>query len=131
MANEFTPINSQEEFDIRVNELYGDVKDLQGKITTITGERDANAATIADLQKQVKGYETAALKQRIAREKRIPFEMADRLSGETEEDLRKDADTLFQFIRSVNGPAPLHNPEPTVDTNDAALRQMLQEMEGV
>ena len=131
MAEEFTPINSQKEFDTRVNELYGDVKDLQGQITTITGERDAHAATIAELQKQVKSYETAAMKQRIAREKKIPFEMADRLSGETEEDLRKDADTLSQFIRSVNGPAPLYNPEPAANTQDAALRKMLQEMEGV
>ena len=33
---EFTPINTQEEFDTRVAELYGDVNDLQGKITAHT-----------------------------------------------------------------------------------------------
>ena len=56
---EFTPINTQEEFDTRVAELYGDVNDLQGKIT-------AHTQTIEQLQGQIKGYETAALKQRIA-----------------------------------------------------------------
>ena len=56
---EFTPINTQEEFDTRVAELYGDVNDLQGKIT-------AHTQTIEQLQGQIKGYETAALKRRIA-----------------------------------------------------------------
>ena len=47
---EFTPINTQEEFDTRVAELYGDVNDLQGKIT-------AHTQTIEQLQGQIKGYD--------------------------------------------------------------------------
>lgn len=57
---EFTPINTQEEFDTRVAELYGDVNDLQGKIT-------AHTQTIEQLQGQIKGYETAALKSGLLR----------------------------------------------------------------
>ena len=128
---EFTPINTQEEFDARVKELYGDVSDLQGqiqnlntKVTTLTGERDT-------LQGKVKGFETSALRQRIAREKGIPAEMADRLSGETEEDIRKDADTMAGLINTIKGPAPLFDGEKTVSGTDAALKQMLHDMEGV
>ena len=95
---EFTPINTQEEFDTRVAELYGDVNDLQGKIT-------AHTQTIEQLQGQIKGYETAALKQRIAQEKGIPAEMAARLSGETEKDIRTDADAMAAMIRTIKGPA--------------------------
>ena len=91
---------TQEEFDARVAELYGDVNDLQGQITTHT-------QTIAQLQGQIKGYETAALKQRIAQEKGIPVEMAARLSGETEKDIRTDADAMAAMIRTIKGPAPL------------------------
>lgn len=54
---EFEPINTQEEFDNRVRELYGDVTDLQDQITTLTGQRDTDAKTIAELQSQVKGYQ--------------------------------------------------------------------------
>lgn len=100
---EFTPINTQEEFDTRVAELYGDVNDLQGKIT-------AHTQTIEQLQGQIKGYETAALKQRIAQEKGIPAEMAARLSGETEKDIRTDAEAMAAMIRTIKGPAPLHDP---------------------
>ena len=128
---EFTPINTQEEFDARVKELYGDVSNLQGqiqnlntKVTTLTGERDT-------LQGKVKGFETSALRQRIAREKGIPAEMADRLSGETEEDIRKDADTMAGLINTIKGPAPLFDGEKKVSGTDAALKQMLQDMEGV
>lgn len=46
MAEEFVVINTQEEFDNRVRERYGDVGNLQAQITTVTSERDAHAKTI-------------------------------------------------------------------------------------
>ena len=105
---EFTPINTQEEFDARVAELYGDVNDLQGQITTHT-------QTIEQLQGQIKGYETAALKQRIAQEK----------------DIRTDADAMAAMIRTIKGPAPLHDPmEKDPDPKNANLTNMLHELRG-
>lgn len=128
---DFTPINTQEEFDQRVQELYGDVKDLQGKITTLTGERDGHAATITQLQGQIKGHEIAALKHKVAHELGIPFEMASRLAGDTEEDIRKDAAVVAKFITAPYEPAPLYYNEPAgTSATDAALEKMLNEMEG-
>lgn len=122
---EFTPINTQEEFEQRVAEVYGDVNSLQGQITTLTGERDT-------LQAKVKSYETGALRQRIAREKGIPAELADRITGETEADIRADADAVARMVRTIKGPAPMFDPEiKGKDVQDEALRQMLHEMEGV
>jgi len=131
MAEEFKPINTQEEFDAAVTAKYGDVANLQQQVTTLTGERDIHAATIADLQKQLKGHETNALKQRIAREKGIPFEMASRLTGETEKDIRADADAVAGILKSVKGPAPLAEPgTPIEEGNRAGLRTMLRRMKG-
>lgn len=128
---EFEPINTPEEFDNRVRELYGDVNDLQGKITTLTGQRDTDAKTIAALQSQVKGFETSALKQRIARQKGIPAEMADRLSGETEKDLLADADAVAAMLKAVKGPAPLHDPDKNdPDAKNAHLTNLLHELRG-
>ena len=65
---EFTPITTEEGFLAAVKEKYGDVEDLQGKISNhekTIGERDA---TITQLQTQINGYKTAELKQRIAKE---------------------------------------------------------------
>lgn len=131
MADEFNPINTQEEFDARVTEVYGDVKGFQGQITALTGERDTHAATIAELQKKVKGYETTALKQRIAKEKGIPFDMADRLTGETEKDIRADAESMAGALRSYKGAAPLaDHQQPAEDDNRNRLRRMLGKMKG-
>ena len=127
---EFTPINTQEEFDARVAELYGDVAGLQQQVTDLTGERDGHATTIADLQNQIKGYETADLKRRIAREKGLPYEMADRLAGESEQDIRADADTLVGTLRAVKGAAPLFNPDPPIDDKNASMTAMLHELRG-
>lgn len=121
---EFTPINTQEEFDNRVKEAYGDVKDLQGQITTLTGERDT-------LQGKIKDYETAALKQKVAKEKGIPLDMASRLSGDDEKSIRDDADTMAANLRAYKGTAPLADPESAAeDGKRAGLRSLLRGMKG-
>lgn len=128
---EFNPINTQEEFDARVTELYGDVADLQSQISTVTGERDAHAATITQLQTQIKGYETADLRRSIAREKGLPFDMADRLKGDTEKDIRADAETLAGILRGVKGADPQAQLEkPTEEGDRGMLRSMLRNMKG-
>lgn len=128
---EFSPISTQEEFDSRVKELYGDVSDLQGQIQTLTGQVTTLTGERDTLQGKVKGFETSALRQRIAREKGIPPELADRITGETEADIRKDADVVAGMVRSLKGPAPLFDGEKKESNTDAALKQMLQDMEGV
>lgn len=131
MADEFNPINTQEEFDAAVRERYGDVENLQSQINTLTGERDGHATTIANLQKEINGYKTAELKQRIAKEKGIPMDMASRLTGETEKDLRADADTMAGALRAYKGPAPLADHQPKDDdVKTAAMKKMLHNMKG-
>jgi hypothetical protein len=131
MAEEFIPINTQEEFDAAVEKAYGDVKGLQGQITTLTGERDGHAATIANLQKELGGYKTAELKGRIAKETGIPLDMASRLTGEDEKALREDAKSLAEQLRAHKGTAPLADPEPkNEEGNRAGLRAMLRRMKG-
>lgn len=131
MAEEFRVINTQEEFDAAVTERYGDVANLQQQVNTLTTERDTHANTIAQLQQQVKGYQTAELKQRIAKEKGIPMEMASRLSGETEKDLRADADAMAGTLKAYKGTAPLAEPDNlTESTSRTRIRTMLGRMKG-
>lgn len=128
---EFTPINTQEEFEARVNEIYGDVTDLQGQIQTLTGERDTNANTITQLQAEINGYKTADLKRRIAEEKGIPLEMAARLSGDDEAAMRADADGMAKVLRAYKGTAPLFDPaNKNPDTQKANLENTLKELRG-
>ena len=128
---DFTPISTQEEFDARVREVHGDISGLQGQIETLTNERDTHAATIAQLQGQIKGFETDALKRRIAGEKGLPLEFASRLTGENEADIKADADKMSGMLRAFKGAAPLAEPNANNgNDNRAHLRGLLGKMKG-
>lgn len=128
---EFTPINTQEEFDARVREIHGDVAGMQGQIDSLTTERDTHAATIAQLQGQIKGYETNALKLKIAGEKGIPLEFASRLTGDNEADIKADADKMTGMLRAFKGAAPMAEPnQNTGNDSRTHLRGLLGKMKG-
>lgn len=135
---DFVPINTQEEFNTaiadrlrREREKYADYDSikaengtLKNQVTTLTGEKEA-------LEKQVKGHATAAVKMRIAQELNIPTSMADRLTGETEDDIRKDAESMASIFKAAQGAAPLYNNTNTNTNNEnAAMAEMLHNLRG-
>lgn len=134
--SEFKPITTQEEFDAAISSRlerergkYADYEDLKTQVSTLTTERDTVKQQLVDATAKITAYETNSVKMRIAKEKGIPEEMASRLTGETEEDIARDADTLAQIFRASKGTAPLFDgSDPVGDKNDAALRQVLQNL---
>lgn len=153
---EFTPITSQEEFDNRISERlnrqkealtkqYADYEDLKKKVSdyetqigklTKDAEERAKAyaetdAKIAEYETKIKGYESASLKTRVAHDIGLPYELASRLTGDTEEDIRKDAENLAQLVKKNQPAAPLANPEAKpVDSIHASSREMLNQLKG-
>lgn len=79
---------------------------------------------------QIKGYETASVKTRIAHETGIPYELAARLSGEDEDSIRKDAETLSKLMGQKRIIPPLADPEGGIKDKDAGLKKMLHELNG-
>ena len=161
MANEFKAIETQEDFDAAIKarldrntktvtdevkksyEGYvspDEVKKLNDQITSLTAQTEGlrqqlteKDTSIADLTAKNKAYETASVKARIAHEKGLPYELADRLSGETEEDIAADAESLAQFVSAGRNPAPLYTPAVNTgaaNPTDAAYRSMLGELSG-
>ena len=125
MSEEFTPITTQEQFDKAISdriqrerakyadydqlkanaEKYKDYDVLKKKAESYDTDKqkwDDDLAkartTIADQASKIKGYETDSVKTRIAHEFGIPYEMAERLQGESEEDIRKDAEAMKKLI---------------------------------
>ena len=129
---EFTPITTQEEFDHIVGprltrereavakrydaDLEGLRQDLSARDARIRELEEAakshetDAATIRELQARVKGYETDSVKTRIALESGLPYGMAQRLSGDTEDAIRKDAEELRAMMRASQPKEPLAKP---------------------
>ena len=109
---------SPEDVSKQTAELNKQIKDLTAKL----GERDSS---IADLTAKNKAYETASVKTRIAREFNIPYELADRLSGETEDDIKKDAEKLSAFVGRKKT-APLFDLDSGSGKDDSAYRKLLK-----
>lgn len=146
--SEFKPIESQEQLDAIIGERikraeakaaekYSDydslktqITDLTTQVSDLTAKLDASkqtltddSTTIEDLKKQIKNYETRAVKTRIAHEVGLPYQLADKLSGDDEKAIKADAENMVKLM-TKKAPAPLGNPEP-VDTKDPVQASML------
>ena len=106
----FSGYLSPEEVKAQTEDLQKKIDELGNSLNGATEKAKADADMIASLEAKNKSYETASVKSRIAYEVGIPFELANKLSGETEEDIRKDAEKLKPFVTQKHTP-PLRNPE--------------------
>ncbi len=156
MATEdFKEIKTQEEFDKAVSahmkgvresivreyqKKYSDYEELkkanedhESRVKKL--EEDLTAAKAAhqkeadELNAKIKGYETGSAKTRIALELGLPYNIADRLSGESEEEIRKDAEAMAKIIGTQRETAPLAGTEdPKTDSKDAGLRALAENL---
>jgi predicted nuclease with TOPRIM domain len=150
MSEEFKVIETQEQLDAilkerltrqeeSINKKYADYEQLKKKVGELESANQKlgqsateSASKLTEYEKQIaekdlkiKGYEANSVKNRIALEVGLPFEMASRLKGETEEEIRKDAELLFKAIGASKPVAPLANPEVPTDGKNQAYQNML------
>lgn len=117
---------SPEEVEEKTVDLTRQIEELGNSLTGANDKAKADAESIASLEAKVKGYETASVKSRIAHEVGIPYELANKLSGETEDDIRKDAEALKPFVTQKTVP-PLRNPESQdASSGDATKDSMMK-----
>lgn len=136
-AKESAKAELQSKLD-ELDTLTTKLEEKESKITSLTDEletakaaKTANEAKIADLTAKVQKYEADSVKTRIAQEFGLDAGLANRLTGETEEDIRKDAEALKGIVGSTSVQRINYNPESTAkDEENAALKNMLQAMKG-
>ena len=87
---------------------------------------------LEELKGKVKGYETSSVKMRIAHENGIPYELAERLSGDDEEAIKKDAESMAKFLKASGRRAPLASTEPEggLDEKREAMKKRLPGLKG-
>lgn len=144
---EFTPITTQEEFDAIIksrlereaNKVRGEFADYESiknslaeknrQLEELNGKISGFETQISDLNAKLSASETGSAKTRIAYEMGLPFELSKRLTGETEDEIRKDADNLKLLIRKSQPAQPVFNPDPRQgDSKEEAYKQMIQDM---
>lgn len=147
---EFTPIETQEQFDSMIGERLkregekirkeyegflspDDVtKKYEGYLSPdevtekYKGYISPDEAALKDAK--IKGYETHSVKTRIAHELGLSYEAIDFLKGEDEESIRKNAEILKGLVGNKTAP-PLANPEGNNGNSvDAELRNMVKNL---
>lgn len=114
-----------DDFKAKAEKYDTDTTALNQRIAELEGEKTTSATKITELEKQIKGYETSATKMRVARETGLPLELADRLAGDDETAMRKDAESLVKLFKAQNV-APLRRTDGGGgDGKDAALKKLL------
>lgn len=137
MAEEFKAIETQEALDAVIKDRLarntrtvteevtkkfegwvspGDAKKSADQIAQLTAKVAELNQQITELTAKSTAAELGALRQRIAHETGLPFELADRLNGSTEEELRKDAEVFAKFAAPQPAPSPAFSPEQPVGT---------------
>ena len=148
---EFKVIETQEQLNAiikarldREKEKYADYDQLAEKIKKLQTENTSlkqtisdketsestTASKIADLEKDVTTWKQKSLKQQIAMKNGLPFDLADRLQGDSEESLNEDAERLASLVKVKTYTQPLADKEPNVETNgiDSAWRDVLKNL---
>lgn len=112
---EFTAIETQEQLDKIVGERLKrerekaekEIAELKAGLEKST-EKDAE---IEALQKKIAVYEKVEMKRQIALENKIPYSLAERINGDTKEEMIADAKNLSKYFEQKETPPPLKNPE--------------------
>lgn len=157
--SEFKAITTQEEFDSMVRERLDrqakktaeevkktfdgwlspdDVKaktaELEKKLAEKDGKLGESKAAFDKLSAEKKALELDRAREAAARDAGLPFELAGRLSGNTPDELKADAEALSKLVSGKQTEPyvqPLFHagqPESSANASDGALLSMLREL---
>lgn len=158
--SEFKVIESQEEFDARIKdrierakekaiedykiEIKKTIDDLKSENSSLKNEVagykesleevKGKDETIKDLNEKISAFERAEVKRNIALEYGLPFKLAEKISGDDEDSMKKDAEVMAKYFSESKKSyePPLKSYENKVDEKDQALKKLLDglDMEG-
>lgn len=114
----------------KIKKLETENSNLKQTITDKETSESTTASKIADLEKDVTTWKQKSLKQQIAMKNGLPFDLADRLQGDSEESLNEDAERLASLVNVKTYTQPLADKEPNLEINsvDAAWRDVVKNL---
>ena len=157
--SEFTPITTQEEFDKAIQkrlaqkeremaesfkeymspdkakELRADcerkIKEAQDAVKVVEEKLKEKDISVSEITKRAEAAEGSLLKNKIAYENKLPLELANRLIGDNEDELKADAEKLASLVRPASAP-PLRSSDviggTTPNNVDAGVMQLLGQL---
>lgn len=104
-------LSQHEELADQLSKMAKEKETLNEELAALKGETDERQSTIDGLEKELSDAQLANLKTKIALDKGLPFHLADRLRGDDEMSLTKDAEEMAGLIKAQQPSDPLHTTE--------------------
>lgn len=104
-----------EEASFDANKALEKIKKLNSEAKNLRSAKKAaedKAAAAGDAADRVQTLEAENLRLRVGARNGLPDELIDRLKGDTEEEILKDAEALLELITPKG--APSHRPKPSL-----------------
>lgn len=95
---------------------------------TIDAQKES-LGSIDELKQEIESYKLKDIKTNIAIQAGIPLELASRLNGATEEEIKADAEKVAGFVNKKQT-LPLRPSEPEVNNEKREMEQMLDQLTG-
>ena len=158
--SEFKVLESQEEFDARIKdrierakekaiedyktEIKKTIDELKSENSSLKNEVagykesleevKGKDETIKGLNEKISAFERADVKRNIALEYGLPLKLAEKISGDDEDSMKKDAEGMAKYFSESKKSyePPLKSYENKVNEKDQALKKLLDglDMEG-
>ncbi len=120
VAETFKDFLSPEQAEALRTDYEKKVEDAKKALEDLKAKLADHDKVVSDLTQRAQIAETKLLKGKIAHESGLPYELANRLVGSTEEELKQDAQSLTAILKPIQT-APLH----TTDTKGSGAPQKI------
>lgn len=128
LARERSKYADYEDLKLKAAEFDGQVAKLNETNKALEEKVLASTALIDDLNKKVSKYEIDSVKTKVCLEMELPYELASRLNGVSEEEIKADAEKMKGLFGSSRV-APVASPEPhLIDTQTRTKEDALREL---
>lgn len=128
----------QEKWEERVKQLEQEREEkeaLEKQVNQLQEELSAAETSTTEAQKkneslssQISDYERQQLRTKVALEHNLPYSFASRLMGDSEEELKQDAEAMAEYIHQ-KPVAPLKDTEsPEANGENAVYQNMLNQL---
>lgn len=109
--------------------LKEQLSDTQNILEKNKADSDSFNSQIEELKGKLNSYELKSLKTDIALKNGIPYELASRLVGETEDDLLNDAKNLSSMLTKNEPVQPLKSVETEMNKEDSAYAKLINNLD--
>lgn len=112
-----------------IDHLKTEIANYKADLEAANNTKTTYEKELEDLKEENKSYKLNDLRVAIALENNIPYKLAHKLSGDDEESLRKDAESLAEYVSKPTPSAPLKVTEPNVvDNEEQAYKNIIQNL---